>query len=45
MLLMEVEINLIYSSSEQQLNGANYTTAAEKIGGDKSETKLFWDIH
>ncbi|MBP2282632.1 hypothetical protein H4V97_000950 [Flavobacterium sp. CG_23.5] len=35
---------LKYPSSEQQLNGANYSKAAAKIGGDKSETKLFWDI-
>ena len=34
---------LKYPANEQQLNGANYTNAAAKIGGDKSETKLFWD--
>lgn len=34
---------LKYPSNEQQLNGANYTSAAAKIGTDKSETKLFWD--
>lgn len=33
-----------YPASEQQLNGTNYTNAASKIGGDKSETKLYWDI-
>lgn len=27
------------------LNGTNYTNAATKIGGDKSETKLYWDIY
>lgn len=32
-----------YPSNEQQLNGTNYTAAAAKIGGDKVETKLFWD--
>lgn len=32
-----------YPNNEQQLNGANYTSAAAKIGGDKVETKLFWD--
>ncbi len=36
---------LRYPSSEQQLNGTNYTNAATKIGGDKTETKLFWDIN
>ncbi len=35
---------LRYPGSEQQLNGTNYTKAATKIGGDKTETKLFWDI-
>jgi hypothetical protein len=33
-----------YPANEQQLNGTNYTNAASKIGGDKSETKLYWDI-
>jgi hypothetical protein len=32
-----------YPNNEQQLNGANYTAAAAKIGGDKVETKLWWD--
>lgn len=35
---------LIYPGNEQQLNGANYTRAAAKIGGDKTETKIFWDV-
>ena len=35
---------LRYPGNEQQLNGTNYTNAAAKIGGDKTETKLFWDI-
>jgi len=34
---------LTYPGNEQQLNGANYTAAASAIGGDKVETKLFWD--
>jgi hypothetical protein len=34
---------LSYPSNEQQLNGANYTSAAAKIGTDKVETKLYWD--
>jgi len=33
------------TSTEQSLNGANYTQAAAAIGGDKVETKLYWDIH
>ncbi len=34
---------LSYPANEQQLNGTNYAAAAAKIGGDKVETKLFWD--
>ena len=34
---------LTYPTNEQTLNGENYTAAAAKIGGDKVETKLFWD--
>ncbi|ANE52625.1 SusD/RagB family nutrient-binding outer membrane lipoprotein [Flavisolibacter tropicus] len=34
---------LTYPTNEQTLNGANYTSAAAKIGGDKVETKIFWD--
>jgi len=33
------------TASEQALNGANYTQAASAIGGDKAETKLYWDIN
>ncbi|HWJ29608.1 MAG TPA: SusD/RagB family nutrient-binding outer membrane lipoprotein [Flavisolibacter sp.] len=32
-----------YPSNEQTLNNANYSAAASKIGGDKVETKIFWD--
>lgn len=32
-----------YPNNEQQLNPANYTSAAAKVGGDAVETKLFWD--
>ena len=34
-----------YPSNEQTLNGANYTKAANAIGGDKLITKLYWDVH
>ncbi|PVD52107.1 SusD/RagB family nutrient-binding outer membrane lipoprotein [Terrimonas sp.] len=34
-----------YPNNEQQLNPANYTSAASKIGGDEVETKLFWDAN
>ncbi|HTF27410.1 MAG TPA: SusD/RagB family nutrient-binding outer membrane lipoprotein [Flavitalea sp.] len=33
----------MYPSNEQLLNGTNYTAASTAIGGDKVETKLFWD--
>lgn len=32
-----------YPTNEQTLNKPNYAVAAVKIGGDKVETKLFWD--
>ncbi|HVU97643.1 MAG TPA: SusD/RagB family nutrient-binding outer membrane lipoprotein [Puia sp.] len=34
---------LYYPQNEQTVNGTNYTQAASAIGGDKVETKLFWD--
>jgi hypothetical protein len=34
---------LTYPGNEQQLNGTNYTNASKAIGGDKVETKLWWD--
>lgn len=34
---------LSYPVSEQQVNGGSYTKGAAAIGGDKVETKLFWD--
>lgn len=36
---------LYYPQSEQTVNGTNYTQAAQAIGTDKVETKLFWDIY
>jgi hypothetical protein len=32
------------TATEQAVNGANYTQAAAAIGGDKAETKLYWDV-
>jgi len=34
-----------YPANEQQTNGGSYTSAASAIGGDKVETKLFWDVN
>lgn len=36
-------VRLTYPTGEQNLNTANYNTAASSIGGDVVETKLFWD--
>ncbi len=35
---------LTYPTNEQTLNGTSYTGAASKIGGDKVESKIFWDV-
>ncbi|MEO6704626.1 MAG: SusD/RagB family nutrient-binding outer membrane lipoprotein [Ginsengibacter sp.] len=32
-----------YPDAEQTTNGKNYTDAASAVGGDKVETKLYWD--
>ena len=38
-----VPVRYSYAISEQTLNFDNYTAAAAAIGGDKAETRLFWD--
>jgi len=43
-----IEVNGIpmrytFAVSEQTLNAVNYTAAATAVGGDKAETRLFWD--
>lgn len=38
-----VPARFTYPIGEQSLNTANYNEAAAAIGGDKLETKLFWD--
>ncbi len=38
-----VPVRVPYSDQEYVLNKTNVTAAATKIGGDKAETKLFWD--
>jgi hypothetical protein len=38
-----IPVRYTYAVSEQTLNHANYTAAATAIGGDKAETRLFWD--
>lgn len=39
----KVPVRFTYPIGEQTKNGANYTSAASAIGGDKLTTKLFWD--
>jgi len=34
-----------YPINEQTLNGTNYTNAAAAIGGDLSDTRIFWDVN
>lgn len=41
--LSSVPYRMPYSDQEYVLNGANVSAAANKIGGDKATTKLFWD--
>ena len=38
-----IPVRYTYAVSEQTLNFDNYTAAAAAIGGDKAETRLFWD--
>lgn len=40
-----VPVRMPYSDQEYVLNGTNVNAAASKIGGDKANTKIFWDIH
>lgn len=43
--LSSIPYRMPYSSWEYTRNGANVKAAAAAMGGDKAETKLFWDIH
>ena len=38
-----IPVRYTYPVQEQNLNTANYTSAAGAIGGDVVETKIFWD--
>lgn len=40
-----IPVRFTYPIIEQTLNSANYQSASAAIGGDKVETKLFWDIN
>lgn len=41
--LSGIPVRYTYPPQEQTLNNANYTEAASAIGGDRVETRLFWD--
>jgi hypothetical protein len=43
--ISDVPTRLTYPSTEQTLNGSNYTSAASAIGGDLLTTRLFWDVN
>ncbi|MDP4292361.1 MAG: SusD/RagB family nutrient-binding outer membrane lipoprotein, partial [Bacteroidota bacterium] len=38
-----VPVRYTYAVSEQTLNSTNYNAAATAIGGDRADTRLFWD--
>jgi len=38
-----IPMRYTFAVSEQTLNFDNYTAAAAAVGGDKAETRLFWD--
>lgn len=42
-LVEGVPVRMFYSDQEYLLNAANVKAAAQKIGGDKVTTKIFWD--
>jgi len=41
----EVPLRYTYPVDEQNLNNANYIDAATAIGGDNTQTPIFWDIN
>lgn len=41
----DIPVRFTYPLEEAQLNGPNYASAGERIGGDLISTKLFWDVH
>ena len=40
----EVPLRYTYPIDEQNLNEGNYNEASEAIGGDKQQTRIFWDV-
>jgi hypothetical protein len=41
--LSAIPVRFTYPYDEQNVNGTNYAAAATAIGGDKVDTKIFWD--
>ena len=41
--ILTVPVRYTYPGKEQSVNGTNYKKASSDIGGDKMDTKLFWD--
>lgn len=39
----DIPVRFTYPIQEQNINSANYNSAAAAIGGDATSTKLFWD--
>lgn len=39
----QVPVRLMYPSLEQSVNVTNYTTAAQRIGGDNINARVWWD--
>jgi hypothetical protein len=41
----DIPVRFTFPVNEQTLNDANYEDAANAIGGDNVNTKIFWDIY
>lgn len=41
----DIPVRFTYPLEEAQLNGPNYLSAGQKIGGDVVATPLFWDVN
>jgi len=40
----KVPVRWTYPTAEQTVNGTNWTTASDAIGGDKLTVRVFWDV-
>jgi hypothetical protein len=43
--VMDIPTRFTFPIEEQTLNPANYTEAADAVGGDEMTTKIFWDMY